>query len=129
MSHIPKQLSSKHYRDHWVRAIDGPLFLDAGFTLEISTLAVRSHFLSEAQKVERIDSAKRLRAELLAAMRRNWKLFWTGNESWILWNMQRSGSCLAFDQELPVRVKQMIGVPTSMLTVFFNPNSFAVVDL
>jgi hypothetical protein len=42
--------------------------------------------------------------------------------------MQRSGSWLAVDQELPVKVKQTIGAPTSMLTAFFNPNSF-VVDL
>jgi hypothetical protein len=57
------------------------------------------------------------------------ELFWTDDESWILLNTQRSGSWLAVDQELPVRVKQTIGTAKSILTVFFNPNSFAVVDL
>jgi hypothetical protein len=40
MRRIPKRLSSKHCRDHWVRAVDGLLSLDAGFRLEIPTLAV-----------------------------------------------------------------------------------------
>jgi hypothetical protein len=92
-------------------------------------LAVSLHSLSKAQKVRCIDGGKLLRAELLAEKRRNWKSFWTDDESWILWNTQRSGSWLAVHQELPVRVKQTIRASKSMLTVFFNPNSFAVVDL
>jgi hypothetical protein len=85
--------------------------------------------LSDAQKLGRIDGAKLLRVELLAAKRRNWTLFWTSDESWILWSTQRSGSWRAVDQKLPVRMKQTVDAPKSMLTVFFNFNSFAVVHL
>jgi hypothetical protein len=85
--------------------------------------------LSGAQKVGGIDGAKLLRAELLAVKRQKWKLFWACDEPWILWNTQRSGSWLAIDQELPVRVKQTIGAPKPRQTVVFNPKSLAVVDL
>jgi hypothetical protein len=88
-----------------------------------------THSLSDAQQVGPLDGFKLLRAELLAAKRRNWKFFSTGNESWILWNTQQSGSWLAVDQKLPVRTKQTISTPKSMATVFFNPHSFAVFDL
>ena len=87
------------------------------------------HSLSDDQKVARVDGANMLRAELLMARRRNWNLFWTGDESWILWNTQRSGSWLAVDEELPVRVKQTIAAPKSMITIFFNPHSFPIVEV
>jgi hypothetical protein len=73
-----------------------------------SIAEITGYSVSDAQKVGRIDRAKRLRAEILAA-RQNGKLFWTSDELWILWNMQRSGSWLAVDQKLPVRVQQIIG--------------------
>jgi hypothetical protein len=69
------------------------------------------------------------RAELLTAKRRNRNLFWTGDESWILWNMQQSGSWVKADEELPVRIEQAVGAQKSMLTVFLNSRSFAAVDL
>jgi histone-lysine N-methyltransferase SETMAR len=87
------------------------------------------HLLSDAQKVARVEGANSLRSALLTAKHQNWNLFWTGDESWVLWDTQRSGSWLEIDQELPVRVKQTIGARKSMLTVFFNPRRFAVVDL
>jgi hypothetical protein len=72
-----------------------------------------SNSVVDAQKVGRIAGEELPQAELLAAKRRNWKSFWTGDKSWILWNTQRSGSRLAVDQELPVRVKQTIRPPTA----------------
>jgi hypothetical protein len=54
---------------------------------------------------------------------------WTGDESWILWNTQKSGSWLAVDEELPVRVKQTIAAPKSMIAIFFNPHSFLIVEI
>jgi hypothetical protein len=84
--------------------------------------------LSDDQKVARVNGAKVLQQELLDAKKRNWDLFWTGDESWILWHNERLGSWLAVDQELPVRVRQTIGGRKSMLTVFFNPRAFAVIN-
>jgi hypothetical protein len=56
-----------------------------------------SHSLSEPQKVALFEGARMLEAE------QNWDLFWTGDESWILWDNQRSGSWFEIDQELPAR--------------------------
>jgi hypothetical protein len=44
--------------------------------------------LPGAQNIARIDRAKLLRAEPLAARWQNWDLFWTDDESLILWNTQ-----------------------------------------
>jgi hypothetical protein len=43
--------------------------------------------------------------------------------------MQRSGSWLEVDQELPVRVKQTIRAQKSMLTIFLHSRSLAAVGL
>jgi hypothetical protein len=56
-------------------------------------------------------------------------LFWTGDESWILWNTQQSGSWLAVDEELPVSVKQTIAASKSMITIFLDPHSFPIVEI
>jgi hypothetical protein len=52
----------------------------------------------------------------------------TGDESWIRWHNDNFGSWLAIDDELPVRVRQTIGARKSMLTMFFSPKTFAVID-
>jgi hypothetical protein len=52
----------------------------------------------------------------------------TGDQSWILWHNEKLGSWLEIDEELCVRVRRTIGARKSMLTVFFNPKTFAVID-
>jgi hypothetical protein len=74
--------------------------------------------MSDDQEFPPVEGAKLLQAELLAAKRRNSKLFWTGDESWILWDNQQSGSCLQINQDLPVQVKQMNRPHKLIVTVF-----------
>jgi hypothetical protein len=52
----------------------------------------------------------------------------TGHESWILCHKEPLESWSAIDEELPVRVRQTIGGRKPLLTVFCNPNTFAVID-
>jgi hypothetical protein len=88
-----------------------------------------THSLSGTQQVAHINCAKLLSADLLAVRQWSCNLFWTDDESWILWNSQRSISWLTVEQELPVSVRQTIETPRSILTVFFNLNNFSIVDL
>jgi hypothetical protein len=81
------------------------------------------HMLSDIQKVARVDGAQLSRQELLKARRRNWNLFMTGHESWILWYKEPLESWSAIDEELPVRVRETIGARKPMLKVFRNPNT------
>jgi hypothetical protein len=70
-----------------------------------------------------------LHAELLIVKQQKWNLFWTGHESSIVWDHQRSGSWLAIYQTFHVKIKQTDETQKSMLTLFFNPHRFAAIDL
>jgi hypothetical protein len=84
--------------------------------------------LTDAQKQARAIGASVLGTELKKARRRNWDLFSTGDESWIMWVSPPTGWWLELDKELPQKVRQTISTQKSMITIFFNLNSFAIVD-
>jgi hypothetical protein len=46
-----------------------------------------------------------------------------------MWVNPPTGSWMTVDDELPQRVRQTIGATISMLTIFFNPKEFTIVDL
>jgi hypothetical protein len=87
------------------------------------------HILSINQKAERAQQAILLLAPLNKAEKRRWANFWTGDESCILCGNPPTGSWMTIDEELPQRMRQTIGADKSMLTVFFNPHEFAIVNL
>jgi hypothetical protein len=69
-----------------------------------------------------------LLAALTAAEKRRWLNFWFDDGSWIIWVDPPIGSWMTIDEELPQRVRQTIGATKSILTVFFNPKEFAIMD-
>jgi kynureninase len=53
----------------------------------------------------------------------------TEDESWILWHNIHLGSWFDIDKELLERVSQIIAAKKSMLTIFFQPYSFGVINI
>jgi hypothetical protein len=50
------------------------------------------HFRWDDDKKKQMSMAKSLEISLVRAQRRNWRNFWTGNESWIMWDNFPIGS-------------------------------------
>jgi hypothetical protein len=46
----------------------------------------------------------------------------------MMWTNPATGSWLELVEELPQKVRQMISDRESIITIFFNPHSFAIVD-
>jgi hypothetical protein len=74
--------------------------------------------LTDDQRRRRVQLAVSLQAELEKAQRRNRMEFYTGDESWVLWENFPNECWLSLDEELPEGVRQTIGAEKSMLTVF-----------
>jgi hypothetical protein len=74
--------------------------------------------LSDDQKADSARQALMLLAALMAAKKRRWFNFWTGDESWMIWVNPLTGSWMTIDGELPQRVRQTIGATKSVLTIF-----------
>jgi hypothetical protein len=87
------------------------------------------HSLSDDQKVDREQQAPLLLVAVTAAEKRRRLNFWTGDEFWITWVNPSTGSWMIMNDELPQRVCQTIGATGSMLTVFFSPKEFVMVNI
>jgi hypothetical protein len=76
------------------------------------------HFLSEDDKKKRVSMAKSLEISLVKAQQRNWRNFWTGDESWIMWDNVPIESWSPLDQEMPQRIRETISAKRLLLTIF-----------
>ena len=88
-----------------------------------------SHFLNEAQKITRVKLYKSLLSTIEKVKHQSFYLFFTGDESWIYLSTDHTIQWLHEGDEPSTREKKMIGSKKIMLTVFWNPEGFLVVDL
>ena len=58
----------------------------------------------------------------------NYNLFYTGDESWFYLNSYYERQWLPSDKKPPERIKQKIDSKKDMLTIFWNPNCFLLVE-
>jgi hypothetical protein len=87
------------------------------------------HTLSAAQKAERVARATDIKQVLQSAKHRDWHYFLMGDESWFYFASDDDHMWLPEDAEVPTRPKRTIVSPKRMLTVFWSPLGFAVVEL
>jgi hypothetical protein len=100
--------------------------LRAGF--ELKHLKWVPHTLSEEQKRLRIEYAGELLDMLRAARHNSWNYFVTGDESWFYLETSHETIWLQHGDPRPVREKKVINSPKVMLTVFWSPNGFHLIE-
>lgn len=86
------------------------------------------HKLTTEQKHERVACSLELIKMLTSAENRGWNYFVTGDESWFYLNYEYEQKWVQSGEEPPTRVKRMISDEKVMITVFWNPNGFQVID-
>lgn len=104
-------------REHLLRA-----------NFEIKHLKWVPHTLSEDQKRSRVEQAGQLLDILSAARHNSWNYLVTGDESWFYLETSYERIWLQRDSPRPVREKKVINSPKVMITVFWSPNGFHLVE-
>lgn len=87
------------------------------------------HILNPSQKVNRVELSKSLQKTLKNAKRTNYKFFYTGDESWFYLSTDHAFQWLPPEETPAVRERKTIQSKKYMLTVFWNPNGFALIKV
>ena len=87
------------------------------------------HTLSYEQKLQRIDKSKQLLEIIQQARHQSWKFFLTGDESWFYFTEDFEIQWLLPDQKPFTRPRRIISTPKRMLTVFWSPLGFRIVEM
>jgi hypothetical protein len=92
-------------------------------------LRIVTHTLSSAQKVARVESAIHLKKILLSAKHRGWRYIPTGDESLFYFTINHDHIWLSEEALTPIRPRQTINTAKRMLTIFWSPLGFPLVQL
>jgi histone-lysine N-methyltransferase SETMAR len=87
------------------------------------------HALSEKHKKSRVEISRQLLNIIFQARHQGWRFFFTGDESWFYFANHYNRIWLLPDSEVPTRVRNTINADKVMLTVFWSPLGFAVVEV
>jgi histone-lysine N-methyltransferase SETMAR len=92
-------------------------------------LCIVPHTLSPAQKIARVESALHLKKILVSAKPRGWGYILTRDESWLHFTINHDHIWLPEEALNPTRPRQTINTPKRMLTIFWSPVGFPLVQL
>jgi histone-lysine N-methyltransferase SETMAR len=95
----------------------------------VRNLRIVPHTLSAAQKAARVESAIELKKVLCRAKHDGWRYFLTGDESWFYFDNYPDHAWVAEGATAPIRPRQTIASPKRMLTVFWSPLGFSLVQI
>lgn len=87
------------------------------------------HILNPSQKVSRVELSKSLQKTLKNAKRTNYQFFYTGDESWFYLSTDHVFQWLPPEETPAFRERKTIQSKKYMLTVFWNPNGFALIKV
>lgn len=87
------------------------------------------HILSPSQKVQRMNLSKQLLQVIKQARHQSWKYFLTGDESWFFFLEDYEIQWLKPDQKPSTKTRRIIASPKRMLTVFWSPIGFRIVEM
>jgi hypothetical protein len=87
------------------------------------------HTLSSAQKASRVEYAIELKQVLASAKHRSWRYFLTDDESWFCFSSDHDHMWVAEGEKPPTRTWQTAASPKRMLTVFWSPLGFCLVEI
>ena len=86
------------------------------------------HSLNSSQLIQRKDLSNELLNILKQYKRNNYNLFYTGDESWFYLNTDYNQQWLPEGETPSNKIKKMIDSKKYMLTIFWNPNGFILVE-
>ena len=86
------------------------------------------HFLNSSQKLKRVSQSRELLRVLEEARETDYKLFYTGDESWFYLDTDYDHQWLPREEKPPDRIKQKIDSKKYMVTIFWNPTGFLIVE-
>ena len=86
------------------------------------------HSLNDMQKKTRVSISKQLLKILHSAKHNGWNYFATGDESWFYLSYDYEQMWVASGNEPSKREKKMIGSEKVLLSVYWNPNGFLLID-
>jgi histone-lysine N-methyltransferase SETMAR len=87
------------------------------------------HALSGDHKKLRVEMSRQLLGIISQARHQGWRFFFTGDESWFYFANNYNRVWLLPDAEVPKRVRNTINAEKAMLTVFWSPLGFPVVEV
>jgi histone-lysine N-methyltransferase SETMAR len=95
----------------------------------VRNLHLVPHTLSPAQKAQRVTMAIELQQMVRLAKHRSWRYFLTGDESWFYFAIDHDHMWLPEGAHAPTRPRRTIASPKRMLTVFWSPLGFSLVEI
>jgi hypothetical protein len=98
----------------------------AGYVLR--HLRLVPHTLSISHKATRIGMAIELKNVIESVKYRVWRYLLTGDESWFYFSIDHDNIWLQDGVPIPTRPKKTISSPKRMLTVFWSPLGFPVIQ-
>jgi histone-lysine N-methyltransferase SETMAR len=87
------------------------------------------HTLSPAQKAQRVAMATELQQVVRLAKYRNWHYVLTGGESWFYFAIDHDQMWVPEGAQAPTRPRRTIASAKRMLTVFWSPLGFPLVEI
>lgn len=97
--------------------------------LVVKHLKFVPHTLSLSQKVERVEISKQLLEVIAQARHQSWAFFLTGDESWFYFITDFETQWLRPDEKPSTRPRTIISTPKRMLTIFWSPLGFRIVEM
>ena len=86
------------------------------------------HKLTDDQKRNRVELSKRMLDHLRTAKHRSWVKFYTGDESWFYLATDYEHMWMEEGDEPPTRARKMINAQKVLITIFWSPRGFPVVE-
>lgn len=87
------------------------------------------HTLNDSQKVQRVNYSKHLLDIIKQARHQSWAFFLTGDESWFYFINDFEQQWLQPNEKPSTKPKTIISTPKRMLTVFWSPLGFRIVEM
>jgi histone-lysine N-methyltransferase SETMAR len=88
-----------------------------------------SHTLDDCAKRVRVDMANSMLKMIAEARHQSWRSFLTGDESWFFYSTDYEQMWLPRGEMAPTRARHIISRPKVLITIFWSPLSFPVIDV
>lgn len=86
------------------------------------------HSLNSSQCFQRVIQSHELLTILRSSKENDYELFYTGDESWFYLSTDYEQIWLPYEEKPPTRPKHTISSEKYMVTIFWNPNGFLIVE-
>jgi hypothetical protein len=84
--------------------------------------------LDDCAKRARVDMANSMLKMIAEARHQSWRCFLTRDESWFFYSTDYEQMWLPRGEMAPTRARHIISTPKVLITIFWSPLGFAVID-